>query len=65
MDYYKSAREYYRSFPMRSNFFLYFWSKDIFDNGLFELLEKEFGEIELPMKYLHEYYADMHILIEE
>jgi hypothetical protein len=58
MDYYESAREYFRSFPVRSSYSSYYQSKDIFDIGLFELLEKEFGEIELPMKYLHEYYVD-------
>jgi hypothetical protein len=63
MNYYEYVREYSRS--SRRGDISYYLSKDIFDNELFELLEKEFGEIELPMKYLHEYYVNWHIFIRE
>jgi hypothetical protein len=58
LEYYKYAKEYYSKFPKTSVYY-YFWSKDLFDNRLFSILEKEFGEINISLKYLNEYYMEI------
>jgi len=58
LEYYKYSKEYYNKFPKDSKYY-YFWSKDLFDNRLFSILEKEFGEINISLKYLNEYYMEI------
>jgi hypothetical protein len=57
IEYYKYAREYYEKIPEIIKYY-YFWSKDLLDNSLFIILEEQFGKINLPMEYMHEYYSE-------
>jgi len=58
IEYYKYAQEYYEKIPkIIKNY--YFWSKDLLDESLFIILEEQFGDIKLPMKYMHEYYSEI------
>jgi hypothetical protein len=58
IEYYNYAKMFFKKFPINSRHY-YFWSKDIFDFRLFDLLEDKFGEIKLPIKYFNEYYMEI------
>ena len=60
--YYNEHYNYMNQFPQES-IVLFYSSKDIFDYWLLNLIENEFNNIEIPVKYLKEYFMDYRMMI--